>query len=147
MLNTFFSLFEPDFAEAVRRMDANPLLLVFHVGSNYDLDIKKFFQRPILSYERYEEGKMSSHAVCVVAYGTESIVPFWKFMNSYGKQPATRGLGRVIPQNAMYLIAPEPGYLEITRPEENHLRQQHHCQWLKNQWRIHNHHQPHMVRG
>lgn len=59
---------------------------------------------------------MQGHAGCVIAYGIEGVVPFWKFINSQGKQPPTKGLGRILPQNIIYLIAPLPGHLLIDGP-------------------------------
>ncbi|KAL6657356.1 hypothetical protein ACP70R_005136 [Stipagrostis hirtigluma subsp. patula] len=112
----FFGLHEQQFNAAVEAMQKVPLLVVFSVGSNYKEYVETFGQKPVLSYVKYEEGKMSGHGACAMGYGTESIVPFWKFMNSYGNIPSTKGFGRLLPQNAIYLIAPKGGLTVLQRP-------------------------------
>ena len=44
------------------------------------------------SYEKYREGHMRSHKACAIGYGIESVVPFWKFIDSVSKLGPTKGL-------------------------------------------------------
>lgn len=101
-----FTRFEQDYRRAVQRMEKGPLLIVFKVGANYEAYVRSYGQMPILSYEAKDEGKCRGHGACAIAYGIESVAPFWEFMNSCGRVGPTKGFGRVVPENVYQVIAP-----------------------------------------
>jgi len=94
--------------------------LVFHVTSNYNAYVQKFGQLPILSYEKFEEGRMEGHAACGTGYGVEEIVPFWEFMNSAGKNFPTGGFGRILPHDVYHVY--EHKGIKVRRPARPNKR-------------------------
>jgi hypothetical protein len=108
-----------------------PLLVVFYCDGNFREYVMTFKEEPVLSYERYEEGKMVQHAVNALGYGVENIVPWWRYMNSYG-YIFSKGIGRVLPQNCTYVYGmdgvkverrerPPPRPLKRQRTEEEEV--------------------------
>jgi len=93
--------------------------LVFHVTSNYNAYVQKC-QLPILSYEKFEEGRMEGHAACGTGYGVEEIVPFWEFMNSAGKNFPTGGFGRILPHDVYHVY--EHKGIKVRRPARPNKR-------------------------
>ncbi|KAL6897860.1 hypothetical protein ACP4OV_006819 [Aristida adscensionis] len=106
-IRPFFALAGKDYLSAVECMGMRPLLMVFHIDGRYYPFATKYKQLPVLSYERFEEGKMEGHAGCGTGYGVEDQVPFWSFLNTVDDSGPTRGFSRVIPRNVYHLYAHE----------------------------------------
>jgi hypothetical protein len=83
-------------------MSRGPLLVVFNCDETYFQCLGQFHAKPIISYKQYKHDGMLTHAANAMGY--ETIVPFWEFMNSYGKMGPTKGFGRVLAQNAVGLF-------------------------------------------
>ena len=116
----FFAIHPSSCKAALQSITTCPLLLVFHVTSNYNAYVQKFGQLPILSYEKFEEGRMEGHAACGTGYGVEEIVPFWEFMNSAGKNFPTGGFGRILPHDVYHVY--EHKGIKVRRPARPNKR-------------------------
>uniref|UniRef100_A0A0E0PQS1 Peptidase C1A papain C-terminal domain-containing protein n=1 Tax=Oryza rufipogon TaxID=4529 RepID=A0A0E0PQS1_ORYRU len=104
-IRAFLKLNADAFADAIESWGTNgPLLAEIDVDETFMQYIIKFEQAGILSYEAYNEINMRVHAACVLALGVENVVPFWEFINSYGKLGKTKGYGRVVPHNVRRLF-------------------------------------------